>query len=94
MPFSFMFSFLFHFHNHPHGVPLAKFAKSAGLTPVEAESALQRLGKRKPCLIQVVPHPDVSGERLVTLAQRGYIRFGTDPCLALSTREVGLLEKL
>ena len=82
MPLSFMFSFLFHLRNHPHGVPLAEFAKTAGLTPGEADRALRRLGKRTPCLMQVSPHPDIPGERLVTLTQRGHIRFGTDPCLA------------
>lgn len=81
MPLNFLLAFLFHHPKYPRGVPIAKFAQFAGITPVEAEQALRRLAKRKASLLRVSTHPDMPRERVVTLTQWGHLRFGSHPCL-------------
>ena len=81
MPLNFLLAFLFHHPKYPRGVPIAKFAEFAGVTPVEADQALRRLMKRKASLLRVSKRPDNSRERVVTLTQWGHLRFGSHPCL-------------
>lgn len=81
MPLNFVLAFLFHHPEYPRGVPIAKFAQFAGITPVEADQALRRLAKRKASLLRVSKHPDIPRERVVTLTQWGHLRFGSHPCL-------------
>ena len=85
MPLNFLLAFLFHHPKYPRGVPITKFAEFAGVTPVEADRALRRLAKRKASLLRVSKSPDNLRERVVTLTQRGHLRFGSHPCLIVGT---------
>lgn len=83
MPLNFLLAFLLHHPKYPLGVPIARFAEFAGVTPVEADQALRRLAKRNASLLRVSKHPEIPRERVVTLTQWGHLRFGSHPCLVL-----------
>ena len=85
MPLNFLLAFLLHHPKYPRGVPIAKFAQFAGVTPVEADQALRRLAKRQASLLRVAKHPDIPRERVVTLTQWGHLRFGSHPCLMVDS---------
>ena len=81
-----MFAFIQIAYKHPHGMHLADFVKEVGLTSLEADRVLQRLGVGASAgaqpvglalrLVTVGPDPADPQRLLVTLTRRGIVKLG------------------